>query len=116
MDAPGQTNEVGVRGADHDSEVVGLILAMEPFEMMAVVGEQNARFFLGMGEDLVIGPALVGLATFKHRDRVVPETPQLVNHRQREILVGEEPGHAQSSSPDSFSRMSRSISSGCEPT
>ena len=57
----------------------------------------------------------VGPATFKHCDRIVPKTPQLVDHRQREILVGEEPGYAQSPSLHSFSRMSRAISSGCEP-
>ena len=55
MNAPGQTNEVGVRGANHDSEVVGLMLAMEPFEMTAVVWEQNAPFLLRMGEHLVAG-------------------------------------------------------------
>ena len=50
-----------------------------------------------------------------NRLRIVPKTPQLVDQRQREILVGEEPGYPQSSSLHSFSRMSRGISSGCEP-
>ena len=115
VNAPGQTNEVGIRGANHDAKVSGLMLAMESLEMMAVVGQQNARFILRMGENLVVGPSLVGTATFKHGDRIVPKTPQLMDHRQREILVGEEPGYAQSPSLHSFSRMSRAISSGCEP-
>ena len=60
MEAPGQANEVMVRGANHDAEMMGLLLAMKPFEMLAVVGQQNARFLLRIGEDLVIGPPPVG--------------------------------------------------------
>jgi hypothetical protein len=85
----GQANEVMVRGANHDAEMMGLLLAMKPFEMLAVVGQQNARFLLRKGEDLIIGPSLVGAATFKYRDRIVPKPPQLVDYRQRKILVGE---------------------------
>ena len=75
MEAPGQTNGVGVRGANHDAKVVGLVLTMEPFEMLAVVSQQNTRFLLRIGEDLVVEPSLVGAATFKHRDRIVPKPP-----------------------------------------
>jgi hypothetical protein len=63
--ASGHTNEVIVRGANHDAKVVGLVLAMGPFEMLAVVGQRNTRFLLRIGEDLVIGPTLASItATF----------------------------------------------------
>ena len=75
VDAAGQTDEILVCSANHDAEVMGLMLAMEAFEMLAVVCQQKARFLLRMGEDLVIGPSLVGTATFKHGDYIVPETP-----------------------------------------
>ena len=65
MNTPGQSDKVVVRGANHDAEVAGLVLAMKPFEMLAIVSQKHARFLLRMGEDLVVRPTLVGPTTLK---------------------------------------------------
>lgn len=86
---------LGVLSAGNDARV-WLTLPMKAFEIGIIVREDGATVGRGIRKDLGAVNALVGPPSFLHGPHVVPELAQRLDDRQREVLIGIEPGHTRS--------------------
>jgi len=72
---------------------VGPALPMQAFEIGMIMGKHSAKIGSGIGENLRVRNALVGSARLLNRPHIVAEAAQLLDDRQREILIRIESGH-----------------------
>lgn len=107
VDACGEGWEIRVNGAHDDAGVIRMV-AMEPDEVLAVVGEDGALIGTGEAQHLVIRDGVVGLTGVQRSKHVVTQFAQGGDDRKREVLVGiKSCGHESSA----LAAISRSISS-----
>jgi hypothetical protein len=108
VDAGGLAGEVAVLGAGDDPGVRRAPV-VEVDEVATVDREQGPTAVTRQSQHDRIWDRLLGEAGVEHGEHVVTEPAQFLDDGLGEVLVGEEAGHRQASS---FSRTSRSISSG----
>jgi hypothetical protein len=84
--------EVVIAHADDDSRMMRPP-SMELNEVLAIEGEDRAPIGDGTVENISVAHALTSLACLMNRQYVVTESTQDFNHRERKILVREQPPH-----------------------
>ncbi len=95
MDSLGLRGKVAIAGTNDDSAMLSP-LAMKLNEVLSVECQVGALFGAGVLQDLRITDTRTRLPFLVNRQNVVAQRSQLFNHGEREVFVGEEPGHSSS--------------------
>ena len=94
MDTLGEARVVPWILCTGDDALVRLTLPMKPPEIRMIMGNHSTLVGGGIRKNLGIVNALASPRRLLDGSHVVPKTAQFLDNRQREILIGIEPGHA----------------------
>lgn len=92
MDARSLAREIQIERARDDSRMIRL-LAMQPKAVATIERQDDSSFEASERQDLRIGNSLPGALEVSQGRHVVATGFQRFHHRQRKVLVGEQPCH-----------------------
>jgi hypothetical protein len=88
MNSPSLTRKIQIERTHDDAGVVSTCL-VQADKMPAIEGQHSQMVRRSEIENGVVSQGLPGLIRIVHRRDVIPEPAELLNNRQREILVAE---------------------------